>query len=433
MHKDELAVLGGPPVRTEAWPEWPRAHADTEEFLLNILRSRRWAISGPYTGQTCYERRFASAFSAYNGQRYCVPTTNGTAALTISLLALDIRPGDEVLVPGLAWVACASCVLCLGAVPVLVDIDPDTLAMSVEQARAAITDRTAAILLVHPYCRFANLDEFLAVSTQHDVPIVEDCSHAHGACWRGRRAGSFGRIGCFSMQQTKVLTSGEGGAALTDDPGLYDRMEQLRSDGRRFSTSPSIGALELEDVGEVQGQNHSLSEFQAAILLSGLSHLDEENKSRAHFVEALLPMLEEFGVTGLPHQEQVTSNTYYRLVLRIDRQQFGGTSIRAIARAMSAELGVQLTPFGQPLNNHRLYNPLSSPRVSLDRDDRMKLNPKRFRLPVAESVCLDHLTVPHHVLLSDEEALRDIVSAFEKVRLHSRDLSESKHARDVAS
>lgn len=191
------------------------------------------------------------------------------------------------------------------------------------------------------------------------------------------------------MQQTKILTSGEGGAAITDDACLYDRMEQLRSDGRRFSTSPSIGALELEDVGEVQGQNYSLSEFQAAILLSGLSHLDEENKSRAHFVEALLPMLEEVGVTGLPHQEQVTTNTYYRLVLRIDRQQFGGTSIRTIARAMSAELGVQLSPFGQPLNNHRLYNPLSSPRVSLDRDNRMKLNPKRFRLPVAESVCLD--------------------------------------------
>ena len=421
MNDEKLAILGGRAVRTQPWPKWPTPHVDTEELLLDVLRSQRWAISGPYTGQTCYERRFAAAFAAYNGQRYCIPTANGTAALTVSLLALGVGPGDEVLVPGLAWVACASSVVSVGAVPILVDIERETLAMGLEQARAAITDHTAAILLVHPYCRFADVDGFSTLSRQHGIPIVEDCSHAHGACWRGRRAGSFGTIGCFSMQQTKVLTSGEGGAALTDDADLSDRMEQLRSDGRRFTANPTIGLLELEDVGGVLGQNHSLSDFQAAILLSRLNHLDNENACRGRFVDTLLQWLPAIdGVRCLPLQEEVTSYTYYRLVVELDSEQFSGNNIRTIAKALSAELGVHVSPIPAPLNNHCLYNPSTSPQIK--QTPSALLDPRRFNLPVAESVCANHLTFPHPVLLSGEDGVRDIVSALAKIQRCAREL-----------
>jgi dTDP-4-amino-4,6-dideoxygalactose transaminase len=424
MFETELAIFGGPPVRRRPWPRWPVADARTEQLMLEVLKSERWAISGPYTGQACYERRFAAAFAAYNGRRYCVPTANGTAALTVALLALGVGPGDEVLVPGLTWVACASAVFCLGAVPVLVDIDPDNLAMALEPAKEAITARTAAILLVHPYCRFADIDGFVALSKQHDIPMIEDCSHAHGACWRGRRAGSFGTIGCFSMQQTKVLTSGEGGAAITDDVALYDRMEQLRSDGRRFTAKPRIGFLELEDCGQVMGQNHCLSEFQAAILYDRLGHVDSENERRAESAGALLQLLQAVeGVYGLPAQEKATCHTYYRFVVRIDQESFCGCSAGIIARALSMELGIHVSQVGEALNHHCLYRPLTSPRAVRSDEERTKLDPSRFSLPVAESVHLRHLTLPHHMLLSGEDGIRDIVLAFEKIRSCSRELA----------
>jgi L-glutamine:scyllo-inosose aminotransferase/L-glutamine:2-deoxy-scyllo-inosose/3-amino-2,3-dideoxy-scyllo-inosose aminotransferase len=114
---EPLAILGGSPVRSRPWPSWPRADEKTEEVLRDVLHSGRWAISGPYRGRKSYERRFAEAFAEFNGVQYAVPTTSGTASLTLALLALGVGPGDEVLTPGLTWVACASSVFCVGATP----------------------------------------------------------------------------------------------------------------------------------------------------------------------------------------------------------------------------------------------------------------------------------------------------------------------------
>lgn len=424
MRREELAVFGGPPVTSRSWPKWPIADARTEEMILDVVRSERWSISGPYTGRSCYERRFAAAFAAYNGVRYCVPTSNGSAALTTALLALGIGPGDEVLVPGLTWVACASSVFCVGAIPILVDIEPDTLAMGIEQAHAAITDRTAAIMLVHPYCRLADIDTFLALSRQFNIPIIEDCSLAHGARWKGRRVGSFGQIGCFSMQQSKVLTSGEGGAAITDDIDLYERLEELRSDGRLFTSSPKNGCLELEDTGGILGQNFSLSEFQAAVLFDRLGSLDGQNARREQCATTLSHLLSTMdGISGLRLQQHATSYTYYRFVVRIEPKLFSGASIDAIARAITCELGIQVSPLSQPLNRHRLYKPLTSPRLRRTSENYARLDPSRFALPVADWARERHLTLPHRMLLSDEDGIHDIVSALAKVKRLSRDLA----------
>lgn len=146
---DTLAVLGGEPIRKKAWPKWPRADADTEAYLLDVLHSGRWAISGMYNGNQLYERRFAEAFALYHEVPYCVPASHGTAALIMALEAMGIGYGDEVLVPGITWVACASAVAAIGAIPMLVDVEPETLCMSVDSARASMSELTACIILVH--------------------------------------------------------------------------------------------------------------------------------------------------------------------------------------------------------------------------------------------------------------------------------------------
>jgi dTDP-4-amino-4,6-dideoxygalactose transaminase len=426
MTHERLAILGGAPVRTRPWPKWPRADAGTERALMHVLHSGRWALSGAYAGETCRERQFAAAFADYHAVPYCTPTTCGSASLTMALLALEVGPGDEVLVPALTWVACASSVLAIGAVPIIVDIEYDSLAMSPQAAKDAITDRTRAILLVHPFCTVAALDEFVALSRATGVPLIEDCSQAHGATWKYQKVGTFGEVGCFSMQQSKVLTSGEGGACITRSAKLADRLEQLRCDGRIFSPAAiRNGRLELVEVGAVQGRNLCLSEFQAALLLDRLQYLDAENAHRAARAENLGRLMAGVaGVSLLTAPPELTSRTYYNLVIRIDPDHFAGHMVDTVARAVSEELNTPCNPVYRPMNRHPLYQPLKAPRGTLSDQEWRRRDVSRFTTPTAETVRATCMTLTHPVLLDDDESMADIAAALVKVQQHAADLCD---------
>ena len=402
MSENALAVLGGVPVREGEWPKWPRGGMGTLDVLKDVVDSSRWTLSGPYDGRTSYERRFAHAFADFNEISLCTPTTSGTAALTLlALLALGVRPGSEVVVPGLTWVACASSVVNIGAVPVLADVDPETLAMSVEDARSACSNQTAAIMVVHPFCTVADIDAFLELSEELGVPVIEDCAQAHGARWRGRRVGTFGVVGCFSMQQSKLLTCGEGGAVLTDDHDLYEKVEQLRCDGRVFAETPEIGRLELVEVGAVQGRNLCMSEFHAAVLYDRLQYLDQENERRREQAEYLEECLEGVdGVSVLRADSRVTNRTFYSFVMRFDRDRFGQSSIHAIGRALSAELGTQVHPVYLPLNRHPLLCPHKLQRGAGTAQSVLDMS--RFPLVEAEQAHQSCLTLGQSVWYSPE-------------------------------
>lgn len=434
MSQDKLAILGGEPIRKRSWPKWPRATADTERVLLSVLHSGRWTLSGAYAGKSCYERQFATAYAGYHGIPYCIPTTSGTAALTLALLALEVGVGDEVLVPGLTWVACASAVLAIGAVPILVDIERDSLAMSPSAAKEAISDRTRAMLVVHPFCTVAAIDEFLTLSRATGIPLIEDCAQAHGASWKGQRVGTFGDVGCFSMQQSKVLTSGEGGACITQNRELFERMEQLRCDGRMFSHGTArVGRLELMEVGNVQGRNLALSEFQAALLLDRLPYLDEENAYRAARAEKLRSLLDSMkGVTMLSTSPYITSQTYYNLVIRIDTDHFANHTVDTIARALAEELNTNVNPVYRPMNRHPLYQPLKAPRGDFSEKEWQRRDCSRFATPVAEEIRATCLTLTHPVLLDDDAGMEDISAALVKIQTLAPDLCEVK-VDDLAS
>lgn len=429
--RNQLAICGGAPVRTAEWPKWPVSDANTRDAIVDVLNSDRWAISGNYNGTLTYGRQFEQAFAKMHGVQHCISVSHGSAALLAALHALRVRPGDEVLVPGLTWVACASSVLRAGAIPVLIDIDPSTLCMDAALARDAITDRTSAIMLVHATCKVADLDAFTQLSKESGVPLIEDCSQAHGALWRDQRVGTFGAIGAFSMQNSKVLTCGEGGAAITDRTDLAVALEQLRSDGRMYITDKpaAIGNLELEEVDGIQGYNMCLSEFQSAVLADRLRHLDIENERRRLNARALDDVLANIeGVSPIYHDYANETPTYYGYSVRLDLDEYACTSIEPFRAALAAELNLAVELLEPPMNIHRLYRPLQSEWKHLNPDAEQRLSPDRFRLPSSVEAAKHFIFIPHQALLGDVDDMGQITEAIVKVSGNLSSLADSSQS-----
>ncbi|WND32861.1 aminotransferase class I/II-fold pyridoxal phosphate-dependent enzyme (plasmid) [Streptomyces sp. BB1-1-1] len=410
-----LADFGGNPVRTSEWPLWPRLDPDTKAILADVLESGRWAISEDHNGQQLYERQFADAFAQYHGVPHCVPTSSGTASLTIAFEALGLSHGAEVLVPGLTWVACASAAANLGLVPVLVDVDPETLCMDPKAAEAAITNRTEAVLLVHYGSSIADIDAFMSLCERRGLALIEDCAQAHGAMYRDARVGTYGVVSAYSMQESKLLTSGEGGACLTRDANLYERLVEYRADGRRYADDPGVREPNLRDVGTVQGRNLCLTEIGSALLLGGLRRLDAENERRSANAAHLSSLIEK---TGYAHSVQarpgVTKRAYYRYCIRLDPGVIEGVSVDRALSTLSRELRLHCEPLHEPLNACRLYDPRRSPH-KYDPALLPLLDPTRFELPNAHEARSLFLTIPHRALLGTAADMDDIAQAIDKV------------------
>lgn len=415
MSTSELAITGGKPVRTTPWPIWPIATDQTMANLEAVMRSGRWAISGCSNGVKGYEQRFCQAFADYQGSPYAVATTNGSAAIKIAMQEVGVGPGTEVIVPGLTWVACASTVVDLGAVPVLVDIDPNSLSISVQAAAAAINAKTVAILVVHAYCSAADIDGFIDLAHQTGIALIEDCSQAHGAEWRGQKLGTFGQLGVFSLQQTKVLTCGEGGIVICNSPDSYSRLQQYRGNGRIYTTDPVAGKLALIEMGEVYGANHALSEIHSAIALAQLEELDEQNAVREANASYLTSALEKIpGVKTVTPPEGLTRRTYYDYVIQLNPEIVGSFSIHRVVETMAAELGTFIETLDAPMNSNILYNPLLS-KTANTKELIHQLNPKRFDLPFAYKAYNTSFAFLHHLLLGTTKDMDDIISAVLKI------------------
>lgn len=413
-----LALFGGTPVHSQAWPQWPQSTVKSERALLTVMRSGRWSVSGLETdGSPSWDQRFAEAFARYNGVRHCVPTANGTSALMAAMQALGIGAGDEVIVPGLTWVACASAVLAINAVPVIVDIDPRSLCLDPHAVEAAISPRTRAIMVVHLYNAIADLDALLPMARRHGLHLIEDCAQAHGAQWRGRHVGTLGAVGTFSMQNGKVLTSGEGGACICDDPDLAARIFRLRADGRqRVTEAVPSGYMTLEEGGQGFAQNACLSEPQAAILLSRLEDLDHENAQRARQAQRLRLLLQEIGGFAFQQTAEGTERTtLYHFPVRLEGPEFEGVATAQVCRALSAELGCWVHPPYPPMDAFAVLAPghsqrlLTAPRVPQ-------------ALLRAQAAHRQHVMLAHWLFLADDQAMVHVAQAFAKVKEHAHEL-----------
>jgi dTDP-4-amino-4,6-dideoxygalactose transaminase len=407
---ERLAVHGGEPIRRRPWAAWPEWGAPERAALERVLESGSW---GGFPSPSDEARGFAERFADYVGAAHAVCCANGTAAITLALQAARVKPGAEVIVPAYTFVGTASSALAAGALPVLVDVLPDTYCIDPDRVEAAITPRTEAIVPVHLGCSMADLDRLEAIAARHGLLLVEDCAHAHGARWRERGAGSVGGLGTFSMQSTKLLTAGEGGAVTTGDGLFAQRLRSLVDCGRK---GPGCDGYPEQ----LLGHNLRMTDWQAALLGAQLERLPEQHARRARNVEAFEGAIAEMdGLRPMQRDPRVTRRAVYQLILRLDRDAFAGASRDSLVAALRAE-GIPCSGrFYLPLNEDPLFamDPLTNGAVRAGIDYASQAFPVARRAAYEEAIWL-----PHELFLGSGEDVSDLLKAFAKVRAGAREL-----------
>jgi L-glutamine:2-deoxy-scyllo-inosose/3-amino-2,3-dideoxy-scyllo-inosose aminotransferase len=395
-----LAIKGGTPVRTTPFHGWPVHGEEERAAVLEVVESGRWSFNGPK------EEAFSRAFAAFSGAREAFCVANGSVSLDIALRVLDVGPGDEVIVPALTWMATALAAVNVGATPVFADVAADGC-LDPAEVRRRITPRTRAVIPVHLYSQLADMDAITAIAAQHGLAVVEDCAHVVGARWGERGAGTMGRIGSFSFQQSKGMTSGEGGALITDDETLAHRIFGAKNCGRPWKPGGPA----------TFGGNHRLTEMQAAILLAQLGRLEGQLRVKTENVARLSRALSPVeGVTALPIKAKVTRLGFYGLSLRLDAERFADLPRDVIVSALKAEGVPVAVPYDvvyrSPLwtggEGLRALGGAAPSRARLGLD---------ASCPTAERLSgKELLVIPHEVFLGPPADMDDIVAGFEKVR-----------------
>jgi len=312
MKTAELALFGGEKARPTPYPAWPVHDERDVAAVAAVVRSGNWG-GFPYPGPQT--QQFLQAFLRLQRGQYAVAMMNGTITLEVALRAAGIGWGDEVIVPAYTFQATAAAPLMAGALPVLVDIDQNTFCIDPAAIEAALTERTRAIIPVHVASQMADMDAIMAIASKHDLIVIEDAAHAHGAIWNGAGAGAIGHFGSFSMQSTKIMTAGEGGLLLCRNQDHAWRAASLIDCGRPHDPEGRM---------YTQGGNYRMTELQAALLNVALerfpAQFDLREATAAYMDEALSEIA---GIRVLARDPRQERRAVYRYTFAIEPAIFG--------------------------------------------------------------------------------------------------------------
>jgi perosamine synthetase len=357
------------------FPTWPCLSADDVEAVAAVLRSSRLSqLSSDAVS------RFESGLADFVGTKYAVAVNSGTAALHTALAALDIGAGDEVLVPSHTFIGSASPVVHQGATPVFVDVDDQTYCLSPESVRRSLTGRTRAIIAVHLNGAAAPLDEIVAIAEDRGLPVIEDVAQAIGGTYRGRPLGSIGNVSAFSFWEGKIITTGgEGGAVLTDDAALAERMRRFRHHGE--SRAPGARVYTSVDVGH----NYRLTAPQAALGASQMQRIGaflEVRRSNALDLTAALSAVHQIQT---PIDDPACHHARWKYVCRVpgsDEETIDRITVKLRDRGVPA-----FRRYPVPLHRQPAFL-----RMGLGTD----------QCPVSERLATELFSLPVHPLITGE-------------------------------
>ncbi|MHC4405439.1 MAG: DegT/DnrJ/EryC1/StrS family aminotransferase [Planctomycetota bacterium] len=414
----KLAVLGGQPVRTKPFHSWPVWDDADEKAVIPVLRRGRWSRSQVVNKA---EKEFAELM----GTKRCLLTFCGTQALIVSLHTVGVGAGDEVIVTPYTFVATIHSILQNNALPVFVDVDPETWSMDPDKIPEKTSDHTYAILPVHIGGSPCHIERIIEIAKARDLKVVEDACQAHMSEWKGKKVGSFGDFGCFSLQNSKVITCGEGGAVIGNDDEMMDRAYSYHNFGRPHGSFTTRG--EYGYVG--MGTKARITEFQASIVITQMDTAEEEIARREENGEYLASKLKEIpGIVPRKEYPQTTRLSHHTCGFRYKVEHFDGLSRDQFLKAVGAE-GI---PVGKSLGNIARHSQnregsiegaLSSKTFkAIYSEKRIKDYRDRLSCPEVEQLVKETVGFSQNVLLGTKEDMDDIVDGVQKVYENRKEL-----------
>ena len=406
----ELALFGGNKAKRKPFPLWPQYDENERRALNEVLESRVWWRT-PGTKTLEFER----AFAEYHGARHGIAVTNGTAALEVTMAALDIGPGDEVIVPDFTFVATASAVLFANALPVMVDVDPATHCVDPALTEAAITPRTKAIIAVHMGGHPADLDALRDLAKKRRIHLIEDSAHAHGSEWHGKKIGTFGTAATFSFQASKLITAGEGGIIISNDDAFERQARSVHDCGRMPG--------EWFYSHFIYGSNYRLSEWQGAILNVQLGRLEEQTIHRHRNGRQLDKLFAEIpGITPQTCDPRCTRNGQYAYIFHFDSKQFAGISTENFIAALNAE-GIPTQASYPPLHELDCFRSSEYRKCLSGSQATEKHDFLQQRFPQTQRAAWETVWIPQFALLGDDEDMREIAQSIQKIQRNAKSIA----------
>ena len=402
-----LAVRGGQPVRTKPWPKWPIwDKTKDEELVLSVLRSGVWS-------RNKVVEEFEQKYARLMGAKRCLATTNGTNALLTSLHCLDVGIGDEVLVPPYTFISTIQVIFLNGALPIMVDTDPETFQINPDKIEEKISRHSKAILPVHILGLPANMDRINAIAKKHNLVVVEDACQAWMAEWKGKKCGTLGDLGCFSFQNSKNLSCGEGGAIVGDDEEIMDKCYSYHDFGRGYGMVGKVAGAGIR----IMGNKCRMAEYQAAILLAQMKRLESQTQTRNENAEYLTSRIKN--IPGIvPHKlyKEVTRAAYHLYPFRYKKEDFDNVPRRKFLSALSAE-GIPCGGGYGPINKDAFFeNTLKSRNFQKTYSKKMLDRCRELNhCPDNDQLCKETVWFGQNILLGTRRDMDDIADAILKI------------------
>lgn len=414
------AILGGEPVIKGRWPaRWPLYNEKKLfENIHEVMYSHAWSRPSGH-----FVLDFELAFKKKFGVKYLVTTNSGSSAMDCALNGCQIGPGDEVLVPAYTFITGVTMVMNNYALPVLIDIDPETYQMDPATMEEKITEHTKAIMLCHYSGSSADMDAIMTLAQKYNLYVIEDaCLHSQGE-WRGQKLCTFGNANAVSHQQSKMLPIGEGGSVMGNDQEVMERAYSWHDYGRPIKSWDTHRHQSGSWPGI--GLNYKMTEFHGAVGLANLDVWEEQNIRRekgGKYLDKVMPTIP--GIRVQKHYEGTTRASYYYCLMHYDKEHFNNLPIDTFVKAVKAE-GIPLTidiwrskgeePFMEEALRSRAFTNLYS-------KGRLEWYRKTLSCPITEQICRETVRIFGHYLITSESTLDAIPEAVRKVQEHSAKL-----------